>query len=228
MPIGVLRLGGMRWIEMNDAVYDYVVAHANPPRDDISDRLAAATRERFADRAGMNIGVDQGRFLAMLVAISGATTVVEVGTFTGMSALWLARALPDGGRLICFDITDDYLDTAREARRAAGVDDRIEVHIGPAAEGLAALPDEPHIDLAFIDADKTGYRGYLEQLLPRLTARGVIVVDNVLWSGAVVGDIHRDESTVALREFNDHVAERDDVEAVMLPIGDGVTLIRHG
>lgn len=210
---------------MSDGLYDYVSAHANPNTDVVSARLAETTRERFSRLAGMNIGEDQGRFLKMLVGLAGARTVVEVGTFTGMSALWMARGLAPGGRLICFDITDKYLPTAREAWEQAGVADRIEVRIGPAAEGLAALPAEPHIDLAFIDADKTGYHTYLELLLPRLSISGVIVVDNVLWSGSVIDDSDESESTVALRQFNDHVAARDDVEAVMLPIGDGITLI---
>jgi caffeoyl-CoA O-methyltransferase len=217
----------MRYIQMNDELYDYVTAHSNPADDLVASRLAALTRERFESQAGMNIGQDQGRFLATLVAISAARVVVEVGTFTGMSALWMARALPVDGQLICFDITDRYLETARSAWTEAGVLERVEVRIGPASEGLAALPDEPHIDLAFIDADKTGYRTYLDLLLPRLSDRGLIVVDNVLWSGAIVDDEADDTNTVALREFNDAVARRDDVHAVMLPIGDGVTLIRR-
>ena len=212
---------------MDDSTYDYVLAHANPTHDDVSERLAASTRDRFPDRAGMNIGADQGRFLSMLVAVTGARTVVEVGTFTGMSALWLARGLPEGGRLMCFDLTDEYLSTAREAWNAAGVGDRIDVTIGPAATGLAALPDEIRVDLAFVDADKTGYGGYVDQLLPRLSERGVILVDKVLWSGSVVGDDDQSESTVALRAFNDSIAERDDIHAVILPIGDGVTMIRQ-
>ena len=217
----------MRFIELDDSVYEYVVAHANPASDEVSETLAATTQERFPDRAGMNIGADQGRFLSMLVAVTGARLVVEVGTFTGMSALWMARGLPERGRLLCFDLTDEYLPTAREAWDAAGVSDRIEVMFGPAADGLAALADDVEVDLAFIDADKTGYGGYLDQLLPKLSVRGLIVVDNVLWSGTVVGDEDRDESTVALRAFNDDVASRDDVDAVMLPIGDGVTMIRR-
>ena len=217
----------MRYIQMTDELYEYVTSHSNPGDDPVASRLAALTQERFADQAGMNIGQDQGRFLATLVAISGARNVVEVGTFTGMSALWMARALPDGGRLTCFDITDRYLDTARTAWAEADVVDRIEVRIGPAADGLAALPDEPHVDLAFIDADKTGYQTYLDLLLPRLSDRGLIVVDNVLWSGAIVDERVQDANTVALREFNDGVARRDDVQAVMLPVGDGVTLIRR-
>ena len=216
----------MRWLEMNDAMFEYVQRHANPADDPVSEQLATTTRERFADRAGMNIGPDQGHLLAMLTKISGATLAVEIGTFTGMSALWIARALPADGKLICFDITDQYLATAREAWEAAGVADRIEMKIGPAADRLNELPDQP-VDLAFIDADKTGYQDYVDALLPRLSERGVIVVDNVLWDGHVVTDVDQDPMTVALRAFNENIATREDVEAVMLPVGDGVTLIRR-
>lgn len=217
---------GMRVIEMNSDLYDYVVAHANPNHDEVSEQLAATSRERFGRLAGMNIGVDQGRFLSTLVAMAGARTVVEVGTFTGMSALWLARGLPEGGRLICFDITDEYLPTAREAWEAAGVADVIDFRLGPAADGLAALDDRVPVDFAFVDADKEGYRTYLDLLLPRLSARGVIAFDNVLWSGQVIVGSDQSDNTVAIREFNDHVAGRDDITAVVLPIGDGVTLVR--
>lgn len=212
---------------MDEATFGYVQRHANPPHDPVSERLAHVTRERFGDLGDMNVGPDQGNFLSMLVAITGARLVVEIGTFTGMSALWMARALPPGGRLVCFDITDRYLATARAAWEEAGVADRIEVLVGPATERLAELPDDAPVDLAFVDADKTGYAGYVDQLLPRLSERGVIVVDNVLWGGTVVGDTDRSESTVALRSFNDAIAARDDVFAVMLPIGDGITLIRR-
>ncbi|MEO1057756.1 MAG: class I SAM-dependent methyltransferase, partial [Actinomycetota bacterium] len=143
----------MRALPMNDDLLRYAIDHANPTADPVAAELAALTVERFGGRSAMNIAEDQGRFLKMLVEISGASTVVEVGTFTGMSALWLARGLPPGGRLICFELVDTYLDTAQTAWRAAGVDDRIEVRIGPAADGLADLPVEPHVDLAFIDAD---------------------------------------------------------------------------
>ncbi len=217
----------MRSIGVSEELGAYIEAHANPVGDPIAEALAATTAERFGGQAAMNIGQDQGRFMSMLVSLIGARTVVEVGTFTGMSALWLARGLPDGGRLVCFDITDKYLATAREAWTAAGVDDRIEVRIGPAADGLAELPDEPHVDLAFIDADKTGYQRYLELLLPRLTERGVILVDNVLWGGSIIDPAVDDESTRALRAFNDHVVARPDCDAVMLNIGDGVTMIRR-
>lgn len=212
---------------MDDSVFEYLQRHANPAHDPVSEHLAATTQERWEDRAGMNIGPDQGRFLEMMVAITGAELVVEVGTFTGMSALWMARALPEHGRMVCFDITDQYLDIATEAWEAAGVADRIEMVIGPAGDRIAEYDFDRPIDLAFVDADKTGYQSYLDLLLPRLSERGVIMVDNVLWSGAVVGDDDQSESTVALRAFNDGVAARNDVVAVMLPIGDGVTMIRR-
>lgn len=216
----------MRFIEMDDATYDYVLAHANPVHDEVSERLAATTRERFPDRAGMNIGADQGRFLSMLVAVTGARTVVEVGTFTGMSALWLARGLPADGRLRCFDITDAYLPTAREAWAAAGVDDRIDVVIGPAADSLAALDDGFRVDLAFVDADKTGYDGYYERLLRLVRPGGLIAIDNVLWGGKVADDSADDDDTVALRALNEKLATDERASLVMLPIADGVTLAR--
>ena len=216
----------MKSFGIDPSVHAYAVAHGNPTRDVVSERLSATTVERFPDRAGMNIGRDQGQFLEAMVAIAGARTVVEVGTFTGMSALWLARGLGDDGRLICFELVDTYLETATEAWTAAGVADRIDVRLGPAADGVAALPDEPHIDVAFIDADKAGYRAYLDLLLPRMTDRGVILVDNVLWSGAVVDPSNTERDTQALRDFNDHVAQRSDCHAVMLTVGDGLTVIR--
>ncbi len=216
----------MKSFGIPEDIHSYVVERSNPPSDAVADRLAHTTRERFGGRAGMNIGDDQGRFMEMFAAAMGATTIVEVGTFTGMSALWLARGLAPGGRLICFDLVDTYVETATEAWEAAGVADRIEMRVGPAAEGLAELPDEPHIDLAFVDANKTGYRTYLDLLLPRMNERGVILVDNVLWSGAVLDESDESADTVALRDFNDHVALRADCDAVILTIGDGLTMIR--
>lgn len=216
----------MKSFGIPDDIHHYVDDHTNPASHPQADALAATTQERFPRRAGMNIGDDQGRFMKMLVEAVSAETIVEVGTFTGMSALWLAQGLSVGGRLICFDLVDTYLETATEAWTAAGVADRIEFRVGPAADGLAELPDEPHIDLAFIDADKVSYQRYLDLLLPRMTDRGVILVDNVLWGGAIIDDSDTSDDTVALRAFNRHVAERDDCEAVILTIGDGLTMVR--
>ncbi len=226
MPAHVWQARAVKSFGIDPAVHAYAVEHANPRGDVVSEQLAERTRERFGASAAMNIGGDQGRFLEAIVSISGARTVVEVGTFTGMSALWLARGLPAGGRLICFELVDTYLATAREAWEAAGVADRIEVRLGPAADGLAALPEEPHVDLAFIDADKAGYATYLDLLLPRVVDGGAILVDNVLWSGAVVDPDDTSTDTMAIRAFNDAVAQRDDCTAVVLTIGDGITLIR--
>ncbi len=216
----------MKSFGIPEDIHRYVVERSNPPTDAVADRLAEVTRERFGDRAGMNIGDDQGRFMQMFAAAMGATMIVEVGTFTGMSALWLARGLAPGGRMICFDLVDTYVETATEAWRAAGVAERIEMRIGPAADGLAALPGEPHIDVAFVDADKGGYQTYLDLLLPRMRSNGVILVDNVLWSGQVIDANDQAADTVALRNFNDHVAARTDCDAVILTLGDGLTMIR--
>ena len=214
----------MKSFGIPELIHEYAIERSSG--DPVAKDLAVTTQERFPDRARMNIGHDQGRFMQMLVEVTGARTVVEVGTFTGMSALWLARGLPTDGRLICFDLVDTYVETATEAWTAAGVAKSIEMRVGPAADGLAALPAEPHIDLAFIDADKTGYPNYLDLLLPRLTDRGAILVDNELWSGAVVDPANTSRDTVALREFNDDVAQRNDIEAVILTVGDGITMIR--
>lgn len=216
----------MKSFGIPEEIHQYVLARSNPPVDPVAERLADTTHERFGGRARMNIGDDQGRFMEMLAALARASLIVEVGTFTGMSALWLARGLAAGGRMICFDLVDTYVQTATEAWEEAGVADRIEMRIGPAAEGLAALPDEPHIDLAFVDADKTGYRTYLDLLLPRMNDGGVILVDNVLWSGQVIDPDDESADTVALRAFNDHVAARSDCDAVILTVGDGLTMIR--
>jgi len=208
-------------------LYEYVVEHCNPGPDPIADELAATTEERFGALSLMNIGQDQGRLLMWLVQLTGARTVVEVGTFTGMSALWLARALPDGGRLICFDRSDEYTSVGRPFWERAGVADRIDVRLGDAAERLGELPEDLDLGFAFVDADKVGYQRYLDLLLPRLRPGGMLAFDNTLWRGQVIDDADHSDDTVALRAFNDALARRDDVDVVMLTVGDGVTLVRH-
>lgn len=212
---------------MPPELFDYVVEHCNPGADPIADELAATTQERFGDLARMNIGQDQGQLLMWLVQLLGAGTVVEVGTFTGMSALWLARGLPEGGRLVCFDISDEFTSVGRPFWERAGVADRIEVRLGDAAERLAELPDDAEVDFAFVDADKAGYQRYLDLLLPRLRQGGMLAFDNTLWRGQVLDAADDSADTVALRAFNDGLAHRDDVDVLMLTVGDGVTLVRH-
>lgn len=214
-----------RQLGVSAELHRYLVDHGTPP-DVVQRDLIAETHERFGDRAGMQIDPVQGAFLTMLVRLLDARLVVEVGTFTGYSSVCLARGLPPGGRLICCDISEEFTDVARRYWERAGLADRVELRLGPALDTLEALPDDPPIDLAFIDADKEGYRAYYEAILARTRPGGLIVVDNVLWSGRVVDHENHDESTVAIRQFNDALARDDRVEVVMLPLGDGVTLAR--
>ena len=213
---------------MDDRLYDYVVEHTTLP-DRVLPALAERTTAEAGDFAGMQIGTDEGAMLTALARMVQARFAVEVGTFTGYSSICIARGLAPGGRLLCCDVSEEWTSIARDAWREAGVDDRIDLRIAPAAETLAALGDDVVVDLAFIDADKPGYRTYLDLLLPKLADHGVIVVDNVLWSGTVVeagnGDEGDDVNRTALREFNDHVVARDDCDVAMLPVGDGVSLI---
>jgi caffeoyl-CoA O-methyltransferase len=213
-------------IGLGRELLDYVVAHSGGP-DPIATQLAAATRSAFGDAALMNVEQDQGRFLEFLVALTGARTVVEIGTFTGMSALFLARGLGPGGRLICLERDERFVEIGREFWRQAGVEERIEVRIGPAAEALAALAPEVRIDLAFIDADKGGYAEYLDLVLARLSPNGFVAVDNVLWGGAVVDPDDDGPDTRAIRRFNDRVRDDPSLDVVMLSVGDGISLIRR-
>jgi caffeoyl-CoA O-methyltransferase len=174
----------------------------------------------------MQIAPEQGAFMTMLTRLLAVHRAVEVGTFTGYSALCIARGLAPGGRLLCCDVSEEWTDLGREAWQRDGVADRIELRIAPAVETLRALPRDEPIDLAFIDADKPNYANYYEELLPRLRTNGVILVDNTLWGGGIIDESRTDENTNAIRAFNDAVAADDRVESVLLPISDGLTLLR--
>ena len=204
----------------------YLEAHAPLP-DRIQRSLITTTGEAVGDLSMMQVGVTQGAFLEMIVALLAPTFAVEVGTFTGYSALAIARNLPDGGRLLCCDVSEEWTAIARDHWERAGVADRIDLRLAPAVETLQSLPAEPHVDFAFIDAHKPEYIEYYEELLPRLSPGGLITVDNVLWSGNVIDTEVRDENTMALRHFNDHVTADERTVSMILPVGDGVTLIRH-
>ncbi len=156
----------------------------------------------------------------------GAVKAIEVGTFTGYSSICIARGLAPGGHLLCCDVSEEYTAIAQHAWQQAGLSDRIELRIAPALETLRALPETADIDLAFIDADKGGYTAYFDELLLRLRPGGVILADNTLWSGRVVDADGDDENTGAIRTFNDKVAADDRVESCILPVSDGLTLIR--
>jgi caffeoyl-CoA O-methyltransferase len=149
-----------------------------------------------------------------------------VGTFTGYSSLCIARGLAEGGSLLCCDISADWTAIGVRAWERAGLRDRIELRIAPALQTLSALPDEADIDLVFIDADKPGYSAYWDELVPRVRQGGVLLADNVLWSGEIVDESVTDDNTAALRAFNDKVAADDRVEVVVLPAFDGLTIAR--
>ena len=213
---------------IDDHIYEYAVAHSDPP-DAVQRSLIEATHEHVGPWAGMQIGPDQGAFMSILTAVLQPRFVVEIGTFTGYSSLAVARALPPGARMLCCDVSEEWTAIARDHWEQAGVADRIELVIGPAAQTLADLPADQQVDLAFIDADKTGYRTYYDALVPRLSEQGVILVDNTLWSGAVATPPSADDDadTVALRELNDYMATDARTQVVQLTIGDGVTMIRR-
>jgi caffeoyl-CoA O-methyltransferase len=213
-------------ISMTDELAAYLVAHSDPPRTDVHDRLIAHTAEVMGDLSTMQVSPEQGPWLTFMARLVGAKQAVEVGTFTGYSALCTAEGLGEGGRLRCFDVSAEWVDIGRPYWREAGVADRIEVTIGPAAENLATLPATEEIDFAFIDADKTGYAGYYEQLLPRMRRGGLIVADNTLWSGRVLDDVTDDEDTLAIRSYNDMVTADDRVDALLVNVGDGLMLAR--
>jgi caffeoyl-CoA O-methyltransferase len=185
--------------------------------------LAEQTRERFRMHR-MMVGPLEGRFLAALVAISGARHVLEIGTFTGYSALSMAEALPDDGTIVTCEVDERHAAVAREAIGASPYADRIEIRLGPALDTIATL-DGP-FDLVFIDADKPGYPAYLDAVLPLLAERGVVVADNVLRGGDVLDPARADEGTRAIIAFNERVALDPSLACVMLPIRDGVSLIR--
>jgi predicted O-methyltransferase YrrM len=210
---------------MDPEIAAYVAAHSTQP-DELQRRLIAETAERLGDRSRMQISPDQGVFMEVLTRLSGARAAVEVGTFTGYSALCVARALPADGRLLCCDVSDEWTSIGRRYWAEAGVADKIELRIGPAAETLRSLPLEPLFDFGFIDADKSSYRTYYEEILARLRPGGVVLVDNTIWSGRVLDTDVADGDSQAIRDFNDAVAADTRVDVVLLSIGDGVTLAR--
>jgi caffeoyl-CoA O-methyltransferase len=205
---------------------DYLASHASPP-DGLLTELAAETARLFPDPSGMQIGPDQGVLMTMLTRLTGARSAVEVGTFTGYSSLCIARGLADGGRLICCDVSDEWTSVARRYWEKAGLAERIELRLGPALDTLAALPPGPHLDLAFIDADKSSYPAYWEQLVPRVRPGGLLLADNTLRSGEVADPAATGRGVTVMREFNDLVVADERVDVVLLPIGDGLTVARR-
>ena len=210
---------------MSDRIEEYVSAHAR--ESDVARKLRAETAK--LPEARMQIGTDQAAFLALLVRSLGAKRCLEIGTFTGYSALAIAAALPNEGRLICCDISEEWTAIARKYWSAAHVSGRIDLRIAPALDTLKSLlarGSAGHFDFAFIDADKTGYDAYYEACLKLVKPGGVIVLDNMLWSGRVAEPDHHDTDTDAIRALNTKIHADQRVDAALLTIGDGVMVAR--
>ena len=205
-------------------LHEYLLANGARP-DAVQQSLIDATAA-LGPVARMQIAPEQGAFMTFLARALGVRFAVEVGTFTGFSALAIARGLAPGGKLLCCDVSDEWTSIGRTHWQQAGVGDRIDLRIAPAIDTLRALPSDQRIDFAFIDADKPSYAAYFDEIVPRLSLNGVLLVDNVLWSGRVIDPTADDADTIAIRAFNEMVLADTRVESVMLPISDGLTLIR--
>jgi caffeoyl-CoA O-methyltransferase len=211
---------------LSPELHDYIVRHSTPV-DDVLQSLIEETAA-LGGVSRMQIAPEQGAFMTLLTGAIGARRAVEVGTFTGYSSICIARGLVQGGSLLCCDVSEEWTRIARRAWERAGVADRITLRIAPALETLRALPAEPHLDLAFVDADKSGYRAYAEELIPRLRPGGLLLVDNVLWGGSVL-DPQAGGDTAHIRAFNDWLVTDPRVDCVLLPVSDGLTLaLRRG
>lgn len=217
-----------RTLNVTPELHEYLLANSAQP-DDVQRSLIEETARATGNAAGMQISHDEGAFLTLLTRILGVRRAVEVGTFTGYSSLAIAKGLADGGSLLCCDVSEEWTAIARKHWERAGVADRIDLRIAPALETLRALPQDAELDLAFIDADKESYLAYWEELVPRIRPGGVLLVDNTLWSGRVVGadagagDTDLDRMTRSIVEFNAHAAADERVELVILTVSDGLT-----
>jgi caffeoyl-CoA O-methyltransferase len=214
-----------RTLQLDDALYDYVLAHSlreHPAQ------VALREATKSHPHAGMQIGPEQGQFMALLVRMLNARRAIEIGVFTGYSALTVALALPDDGYLLACDISDEYTRVGRPYWQAAGVAAKIDLHIGPALQTLdarLAAGETGTYDFAFIDADKTGYDAYYERCLELVRQGGVIAIDNVLWNGSVARPA-KTADTQALQALNDKLHRDERVDVSLLPVGDGLTLAR--
>jgi caffeoyl-CoA O-methyltransferase len=225
MPSADLAVGaGAKALPGLAALASYACAMSTPP-DPVEESLVRATAV-LGGPSMMLSTPDQAALLSLLVGVTGARHVLELGTFTGRSALAMARALPDGGRLLTCDLSPRWTSIAREHWRLAGVDERIELRLDPAITVLRSLGPEEQLDLVFLDADKGGYVTYYDEIVPRLRPGGLLVADNVLAGGAVLGDPEPGSVAHAMDRYNRHVAEDARVDAVVLTVGDGLSLVR--
>jgi len=217
---------GKKTLQLDENLYDYLLT--------VSSREAPALKQlrdetdKLAE-SGMQISPDQGQFMALLLKLLGATRVLEIGTFTGYSALVMAMALPDDGIVVCCDKSEEWTSMARRYWKEAGVENKIDLRLGDALDTLGALIDagnENSFDFAFIDADKVNYPNYFERCLALLRQGGLIAIDNVLWGGSVINPEKQDDDTIAIRTFNMQLKDDSRVDISLVPIGDGLTLAR--
>ena len=214
-----------RSLELDDRLYDYLVQFGTRESELLKDLRAETAK---LPGAGMQIGPEQGAFMAVLVELIQAKRALEIGTFTGYSSLCIAGALPADGKLICCDVSEEYTSVARNYWRRAGLESKIELRLGPALGTLDALIDAnvPAFDFAFIDADKSNYRNYYDRVLNLVRPGGLIAIDNVLWGGDVANPEENDEDTKAIRALNEHIRNDERVTLALVPVGDGLTLAR--
>jgi caffeoyl-CoA O-methyltransferase len=213
-----------RFITLDSKLYRYVVAHGQND-DPVLQELADETA-RLGPIGGMQISPEQGTLMTILARASGARSAIELGTFTGYSAICVARALPPDGRLLCCDVSEEWTAIALRYWDKAGVANRITLKIAPALDTLRALPATETIDFAFIDADKTNNRNYYEEILRRTRPNGLVLIDNVIWGGRVIDSKDQSADTRAIREFNDFLVTDKRVDVVMIPFSDGLTICR--
>jgi caffeoyl-CoA O-methyltransferase len=205
---------------LTDEIGVYLRRHSR--QDDV---LAAVERETSEmPSAGMMSTPDEAALLTMLARLMGARRALEVGTFTGYGAISIARGLADGGRLTVLELREEYADIARRNLELAGLADRVDFILGPAEESLAAMPEEPQFDFVYLDADKTGYPGYYDLILPRTVPGGLLLIDNVLLRGAVLDP--QDDRSRTVDDLNNRITADDRVDSVMVLVADGLTLVR--
>lgn len=218
-----------KFTAIDQRLHDYIVGHG-ARQDEVLKRVQAETAE-MGDLANMQIAPDQGAFMTLLARSIEAKEALEVGTFTGYSAICIARGLAPGGRLLCCELSEEYAETAARNLEAAGVAERVEIRVGPAAQTLADLPEREVFDLTFIDADKSGYPTYYEEALKRTRTGGLILLDNVLGGGSIAAPEDEvpegwRESVAALRDLNDELVRDERVDLAMVAIADGLTIAR--
>jgi caffeoyl-CoA O-methyltransferase len=210
-----------KFIVLNPEIHRYLVEHSSF-RDPVVERVEEAAKETEVPE--MQISGDQAALITVLVRAIGARRAIEVGTFLGYGALSIARGLPDQGQLICCELKQEFADRAREHLSAAGLEDRVEFRVGPAAETLEAIEEDGAFDFAFIDADKVGYPTYVRECLRLLRPGGLIMLDNTLLSGRVLDPTPEDDSAQVMHELNDRLLRDDRVEVAMVAVADGITL----